>query len=255
MRKYATLPLLLLLLSVLMPSLPAYTQEEELVLRLRRDFGYSSGTGDIQGSFSLRVSGPDDLVRVEYLLDGESIGEGIEAPFNFKFNTDSFSPGAHTLQALGYKADGSQIYSNEVRARFVTAAESWRTLRQILIPIFAIIFGVILFTFLIPLLTERKTKSAPLGMPRNYGLLGGTICPNCQRPFAIHVYGLNLAVGKLDRCPHCGKWRLVRRAPIELLRAAEIAEKNSSESSSRGREVSADEKLRKDLEDSRYMDS
>ena len=47
----------------------AQTEDERLSLRLSRDFGYSSGGGDIQGTFSMKVSGPEDLERVRRLFD------------------------------------------------------------------------------------------------------------------------------------------------------------------------------------------
>ena len=59
-----------------MPTVPAGAQEEApaLSLRLNRDFGYGSGL-QIQGRLSYRVDAADDVVRVEFLLDDEVIGE------------------------------------------------------------------------------------------------------------------------------------------------------------------------------------
>ena len=58
----------------------ALAQDEGLALKLTRDFGYGSG-GQIQGKFSLRVSGPDDIVEVDFIIDGEVVHTAAEAPF------------------------------------------------------------------------------------------------------------------------------------------------------------------------------
>ena len=101
-------------LSVLLAGLivlitPALAQDaSQLVLKLNRDFGYSSGTGQIQ-AFSMRVSGPESLVRVEFLIDGNTIGEATAPPFNLRFDTGQFDLGTHSLSANGYTADGTEL--------------------------------------------------------------------------------------------------------------------------------------------------
>jgi len=235
---------------------PAQAQStNELTLRLSRDFGYSSGTGKIQGTFSLRASGPDNLERVEFYIDGELMGIDEEPPFKLQFNTGSYPLGVHTLSAIGYTAAGDVLQSNEHRREFVDPAEGWQTVGKIVIPIFGIALAAILFSFLLPTLFGRKRASnIPLGAQRNYGLLGGTICPKCQRPFPLHIYGMNLGIGKYDRCPHCGKWSLVRRQRLSELRAAEASELASAESDQPQPPLSEEERLRKELDDSRYLD-
>lgn len=227
----------------------------QLELRLNRNFGYSSGTGKIQGTFSLKASGPDNLIRVEFQIDGETIGEATEAPFNLRFETGQFDLGIHTMSAIGYTADGLELKSNQITAEFVPASAATETIAKIVIPLAIVIGGVILVTSLVPLLLGRgKTSSVPLGAARNYGAFGGSVCPKCGRPFSRHIWGINLAVGKLDRCPHCGKWSLVRAQSMEVLRAAEQAELDMADSEGQTGEVSEEEHLKKALEDSRYQD-
>jgi hypothetical protein len=36
----------------------------------------------------------------------------------------------------------------------------------------------------------------------------------------MHIWGFNLLAGKYDRCPHCGKWSLVRRVHPDILAGA-----------------------------------
>jgi len=122
------------------------------------------------------------------------------------------------------------------------------------IPLLAVIVGLTVISFVIPTLF-RRGKSTPLGAQRNYGLTGGAICPKCQRPFVLNFMSLNLLIGKLDRCPHCGKWSLVHRTPIEMLRVAEQAELAQAQGNQAGVEgLSEEEKLKKALDDSRYQD-
>ncbi|HOU24591.1 MAG TPA: hypothetical protein PLN42_10125, partial [Anaerolineae bacterium] len=77
------------------------------------------------------------------------------------------------------------------------------------------------------------------------------ICLRCGRPFARHLFAPNMITGKLERCPHCGKWAIVSaRSPAELAaaQATELA-------SAAGAVVLDDEAaLKHDLEDSRFQD-
>lgn len=226
-----------------------------LSLRLSKDFGYSSGTGKIQGTFSMKASGPDNLSRVIFYIDGKQIGEVSQAPFNLQFNTDSYSLGIHTLSASGYTTDGAELQSNEIKAEFVTASQGWQAALKIAIPIIVLAFGAMLFSALGPALMGRGKKSSlPLGAPRNYGALGGTVCPKCGRPYSRHIWGMNIVVGKLDRCPYCGKWSIARRATPQELKLAEEAELQMAQNESQVPTQSEEEKLRKELDNSRYQD-
>lgn len=250
---YLALFLNLCLLSALFGG--ALAQGDTLTLSLSRDFGYSSGTGRIQGRFSMRVEGPENLARVVFMIDGQPVNEDGEAPFRFQFETDDYGLGVHTLSAIGYTAAGLELHSNEYRQEFVAAEEGWQSAGKIALPIFGLAFAVILLSFVLPLLLGRgKRAEMPPGTQRNYGLLGGAICPKCNRPFAIHVYGMNLVVGKLDRCPYCGRWSLVRRGSLAELRAAEAAELDQAQAATQQFPLSEEEKLRKELDESRFQD-
>ena len=60
-------------------------------IHMSRDFGYSSlGGGEIQGNFSIAYSGPANIERVVFLIDGEPMGEvDSEFPYILKFATGS----------------------------------------------------------------------------------------------------------------------------------------------------------------------
>jgi hypothetical protein len=236
-------------------SVVAYAQSDgELVLDISRDFGFSSGTGRIQGTFSMKAKGPDDLQKVIFFIDDQPIGEDDQAPFSIQFRTGNYSLGVHTMSAKGIMSSGRELQSNVFRQEFVAAETGFQTAMKIALPILGVSFAIIILSFVIPILSGRgKQPTLPLGAPRSYGILGGAICPNCARPFGVHIWGMNLIVGKLDRCPHCGKWSIVRRAPLEALKAAEAAEVETSEMEIT-EATQTDEMLGKELEDSRYLD-
>jgi hypothetical protein len=220
---------------------------------MSRDMGYSSGTGQIEGTFSLKASGPDDLQKVTFLMDGQPMGEDSETPFSLRYNTGSYSTGVHVLSAVGTTGDGHTLSSNEIKVEFVPAEEGLKAAGRIAIPIVAVSFGIILLSFVLPLITGRGKKSnVPLGAPRRYGMLGGAICPKCSRPFSMSLFGMNLLVGRLERCPHCGKFSLMRHASPQMLRQAELAELEMAPEQTAGPELTEEERLRKEVDSSRF---
>ncbi|MBI4731805.1 MAG: hypothetical protein HY781_06710 [Chloroflexi bacterium] len=230
----------------------AFAQEYGITLKLSRDFGYSSGTGDIQGLFSMKVTGPDDLERVEFYIDEIMIGEATAAPFRIQFTTDDYPIGLHTMYAIGYTSDGTALYSREYTANFVSADEGWEAATRIIIPIASILLIAILLAVVVPaIVTRGKIEQLPLGEERKYGFRGGGICPKCHRPFAVHLWGMNLGLSRYDRCPYCGKWSVVRVQSLTKLRAAEKAELAWAQAEAP--QVSEEDRLRKEIEDSKYQ--
>ena len=255
MKKIIYSILIYLLINVLV-VIPAYAQEEnELNLRLNRDFGYGGMGNDIQGLFSMEIQNPPaNLQRVEFFIDGSLLAEDVEPPFKIQFSTDSYPLGEHVLAATGYTSDNQTLHSQTLTMDFVSAEQGWQGALKILGPILGIVFGVMLISFVTPYIFGRKQASIPPGTPRNYGIKGGAICPKCSRPFALRYLSINMGpFHKIDRCPHCGKWAMMRRRSIDELRAAEAAEIGSSQGFRP--EISDAEKLRKEIEDSRYQDS
>lgn len=229
--------------------------DEELQLRLKRNFGYSSGTGKIQGTFTLTATSSLDLSSVRFLIDGNLIAEVTEPPFQVRFNTGEYPLGVHLFEAIGNTREGREVRSNQIRVQFVTPEEGWQSALRIVIPILAVVGLAMVLSFGLIMLTGRGGKSQlPPGAQRNYGFLGGAICPKCSRPFPLHLYGLNLLTRKLDRCPYCGKWSLVRPATLHELSLAEEAEKQAAFGIRGTAPAGEDETLRKELEDSRYLD-
>jgi hypothetical protein len=233
-----------------------YAQEAGITLKLSKDFGYA-WAGDIQGTFSMKVTGPDNLARVEFLIDSEWIGEDSLSPFRYQFSTGNYVLGPHTLSAVGYLEDGRRLNSNQVNVNFVTSDEGWTATGKLVIPILGVVFGVMLLSFLVPWLMSRgKPKDdVPLGVPRNYGVAGGAICSRCKRPFSRHLLAPNMIFGKLERCPHCGKFGIAPLATSTQLADAEAAELEMSTYGGQTPNISEEERLLRDIDDSRYEDS
>jgi hypothetical protein len=251
-RKLNTILILTLLL--LLSIIPVvFAQAEGLTLKLSKDFGYA-WAGDIQGTFSMKASGPDNLARVEFLIDGLVVGEDKESPFRFQFSTSNYVLGPHTLSALGYTSEDKVLPSNEIQTNFVSPESGWRATGSLVLPILGITFGIILLSFLVPwFLSRNKPKGTiPLGAPRSYGVVGGAICSKCGRPFSRHLLAPNLMFGKLERCPHCGKFGIVPRATPAQLAAAEAAELEMTTESEQVPVLNEEERLQRDLDDSRY---
>ena len=222
-------------------------QSEDLDLRLTRDFGYGAG-GQVQGKFSLRVDGPVDIVRVDFIIDGEVVQTITEAPFRYRFNTDDYPPGAHTMTAVGYLADGTQVMGPEFVRQFLSADDAKSSTMKIVVPLLVIVGVATLVGALAPVLMMRSKEFKP----GNYGAAGGAVCPRCTFPYSRSVIAPNLLVGKLQRCPHCGKWAIVARASQQNLDQAE--ERWYKEGTSSVDAPTQDEKIRQLLDDSRYED-
>ncbi len=243
------LSIFLLLVALWAFAVSAQAQETAVSLRLTRDFGFGMGS-NIQGTFSYRVEGPDDLARVVFLLDGETIGEDSEAPFRLQFRTENYALGVHTMSAVGYTSDGRQLQSNSIQRQFVSGSDSTKVTVWLIIPIILLAVGGRLFSSWI---TNRGRKET--NQPAISGPFGGTLCPKCGRPFAMHIWGLNVVTGKYDRCPHCGKWSVVRRVSPDMLQsAAEAFAESAEETAVPSTPANDEDALRKQLDDSRFDD-
>jgi len=228
----------------------AWAQEGDIRLSLRKDWGFSLG-GQIQGLFTLSVTGGQDITSVSFELDSNELAAVAQPPFTLQFSTDKYPGGRHTFSALGRTSDGREFKSNIINVEFVSAESGWRTTQRIMIPLLAVVGLVIILTTAGQLVLGRGQRHLEPGTPRNYGIRGGAICPKCGRPFALSFFSLNLVARKLERCPYCGKWSLVRPASREALAAAEAAEFEASRPAVP--EPSPEEKLRRQIEESRYQ--
>jgi hypothetical protein len=111
----------------------------------------------------------------------------------------------------------------------------------------------------IPLLRQSSGGAGDARPAGSYGLAGAAVCSRCGLPFSRSLMGINLVIGKLERCPHCGKWQVASVAGREALAAAEARLKAGAADAegTRGAGVgetslSAEERLRRQIEESKY---
>ena len=253
-RAIRQLMMVILLMALSIAPVLGQGADPELELGLRRDFGYG-GFGEIQGTFSLRASGPENLTRVVFWIDDQKLGEVTAAPWQLRFLTDNFAPGSHTLSATGYTGSGQELHSNEIRTRFLSSQDAGKATGRLVVTLLGGIFGLMALSALVSsLLFRRKTARLGPSAPRDYGLAGGAVCSRCGRPFARHLWAPNMLMGKLERCPYCGKWGIVRAASLAELAAAEAAALEGIAGSDQAAPESGPDQLRRDIEDTRFQD-
>lgn len=227
-------------------------QSLQLKLTLSRDWGYGGFNNDIQGLFSMHISEMDGLRKVEFFIDDILIAEDLQAPYTIQISTEAYPLGLHTMSAIGTNLDGLAIESNKIVVNFVEASESSAAAARIIVPVIGVILLAILISAGISITTNRnKKESLPYGEKRKYGIAGGGICKRCQRPFSLHIWGLNLGFSKLDRCPYCGNWSIIRAQSLSKLRDAELAELAWSRTSVN--EETEEEKYIREVNDSKFQ--
>ncbi len=257
MKKVLSILLILSVLTAMSANLTLAQSIQELQLGMSRDWGYSGFGNDIQGLFTLKVKNPpDNLTNVEFYIDSKLMGTDTTPPFSLQFNTDTYTAGTHTLSAVGYTSDGSQLNSNQIQVQFVPAGSGMQSVTKIILPIVGLILLIALISVFLPIiLSKGKLASTPLGTERKYGIGGGAICPKCNRPFPLRLWWISLGGKKIDRCPYCGKWSFVRTRPLSELRQAEKAELSNIRSESFVTVESEADKLKRELDDSRFRDA
>ena len=158
--------------------------------------------------------------------------------------------GNDTIYAIGTLSDGTQIETRQLVQDFLSSDEANSKTIGIVGPILGITAVVMAISYLIPMLTGKKGTQRPIGQ---YGAAGGTVCPRCSFPFSRNVLSPNLLLGKLERCPHCGKWSIQARAAQADLAAAEERLRAAQEEST---PIDADpeESLKRALDESRFED-
>lgn len=199
--------------------------EKPYRVSLRRDFGYGNGM-DIQGRMTLSLKGDESTVkRATFLLDGEELLSTESAPFSFSFSTDDYASGVHQLSARVETTDGKTYMTDALTYNFLSKEAAGKSTRALILPLLGLVVGIGLLSWLIQYLGPRKRPNS--GAQAYNGFFGGAVCSKCGRPFARSLLGMNLVAGRLERCPHCGKWSLTRRASLAELEAAAEAQRAS----------------------------
>lgn len=230
--------------------------QEGYRLRVNRNFGFSSGS-QIAGDFTLQLSGDQEAVAsVTFLLDGEEMDTVTTAPFRHRFNTQSYPDGVHEFTARVTLKDGRIFETEARRFEFVSGGAQGDAILKVILPILGVVLGLTALGAGASYLAGRGKPTgryAP-GEARNYGFAGGAICPKCNRPTPMHLWGINLLTGRWDRCENCGKFSVMRHASMDALRAAEAAEREIEAAKLPATVKSEEEKLREMLDQSRYTD-
>lgn len=115
--------------------------------------------------------------------------------------------------------------------------------------IIAFVVLVVIFRFIVPVLRRNAADEFVAGQ---YGVVGGAVCPRCKLPYSRRVLSPNLLIGKLERCPHCGKIAIVRRASLADLEAAEARLPAQDQAAAPHPKEDHSDNLRQQLEDSRF---
>jgi len=248
-KKVAKILVVLMFAGMLAAPLPAAAQDggEVPSLRLRRDFGYSAGV-EMQGKFTLILRDSESWQRVEFFVDQELVYSDVDAPFEYTFRTEEFGLGAHAIHAAATTPDGVVVESATITREFVTAEQGWKVAGKIALPILGFSLPVTLFGVGGPMLLGGKQKRFELG---SYGPMGGAVCVRCGFPFSRPFFAPNLLVGKLVRCPHCGKVAVRPAAAAAALSEAEGRFRARGQSGVFSGE-SDEDALRRCIEDSRY---
>jgi hypothetical protein len=252
MKKRLTTLFLTISLLALVLVMPVGAQQEtpDLEIKLNRDFGYGGFGNEIQGTFTVRAEGPENLQEVFFYLGETLLGQDAEAPFALQFNTDNYSPGLQKIYAVGVLNNGEEIRSREISANILSSEDSMNKTLSFVGPILGVTAIALLLGAIIPALMGRKGSTGPIG---EYKIAGGTVCPRCTFPFSRNTFSPNLVFGKLERCPHCGKWSIRPRASQSELAAAEERLRAARDETP---EIETDpqDSLRRALDDSRYED-
>ena len=246
--------ILLVLVGLMMSSThPVSAQDEGYRVHVRKDFGYSWAS-DIQGRFTIQLQGDETQVdQVTFLIDEDILGNVNSSPFKISFDTGDYPDGVHNISAEVLLRDGTLQKTTSLTYTFIASSETNQKIKPLLIGIGVAILGIFAIVTLVQSLFLKKKKNAfQPGEPRNYSMLGGTICPKCGRPFPRHIFGINLMIGRLDRCDNCGKWVMTTRATPDALKAAEQAELDEFDADEGI--LSSKDAFEENLDDSRFFD-
>ncbi len=201
-------------------------QDDAFTIHVSKDFGYNMGS-NIQGRFTIQLLGDTEKVSNATFYIDDIVLESVDnLPFSYQFETEQFDSGMHQFFAEVLLDDDQTITTPAVKYNFLSQKEANQQVRNLLLGIGGAVVGSVALVALVQglIISKGDKGNHQLGTPRHYGMLGGTICPKCGRPFPRHIWGINLLVGRLDRCDNCSKWVMTTRATPNTLKIAEEAE-------------------------------
>ena len=233
--------ILFILLGLFTHAVSAQTEEAQWQLRLSRDWGYGMGS-DIQGQMTLSLQGDNSQIeRVTYYFNDVQVSEQTEAPFKYSFNTDQFPVGINIMRADVFTQDGKLHTTLPLGYNFLSSKEANKTTGLLVGGIIGVTLLITALSFLIASRGQGKNRNSG-------GMFGLAICKECGQTFPRSLFGMNIVVGKFERCPHCGKWQITVPAS-----QSEIAQANrASQPEPMPKTDSSDKK--DELEESRFID-
>lgn len=107
----------ILLFSIATSNVLTVQAQPSLSISFYKNNGYGWGN-DINGIFTMNTETSDDVAYIEFYLDGNLLGNCTEAPFKWRFDTNDYELGLHTLKAVAYDAQGNNATS-QVERNFV----------------------------------------------------------------------------------------------------------------------------------------
>ncbi|MDY0125012.1 MAG: hypothetical protein RBS09_02305 [Anaerolineaceae bacterium] len=216
-------------------------EQSQWILKLTRNFGYGSGS-DIQGNMTLSLGGDlNSITKVVYYIDDELMAEVSQNPFKLPFNTDDYQPGVHEMRAEITSNDGKVMPAGPIVYNFLSAIDAGGKTTTMIVVILGITAAAMGLSWLI---SSRQKDSGVM----TAGIHGLAVCNRCGKTFPRSFFGMNMVIGKFERCPHCGKWQITRRAsPLEIEWANE---RNQPEEPERIVEKPEED----DLDESRFID-
>ncbi len=246
---YRTFVLIVAVSLMLTPVVQTQDETPQINIGLSKNMGYASFGGEIQGAFTISASSDSKLEKVVFYYGDTVLGEDTEAPYKLQFNTEIIEPGQVTFSAVGYLTDGSTVKSNTLSRTILSEDSVRENMSGIVLPILIALALVTLASFAFQF--SRRKKGAPF-TPGKYGAAGGAVCPSCALPFSRNFMSPNLLVGKLEKCPHCGKMSIRPRASSSALKEAEALYLDSLNLVNEQLPENKEDKMRKMIDDSRF---
>ncbi len=224
-----------------------HAQDEGLEIVLDRSFGYQAGN-TIQGTFRVRLRAGPSVEQAWLYLDGEEMAHWRQAPFEMTLSTSAYAPGTHVMSAKGVTRAGDEVTAPSLSLRFLSAEQAFSSAGHIVIPLLVLVLAFTAAWVLLPTLIAGRRRGF---RPGEYGAAGGAVCRRCALPFSRRWLAPNLLIGRLEPCPHCGRWAVVAAAGQEELRAAEerwAADGHAGQLDTEDSQA----RMRRDIEDTRF---
>jgi hypothetical protein len=92
-------------------------------LGFEKNNGYGIGN-DIGGLWTVSAHVSQEVVYVEFYLDGQLQQNDTSAPFSWQFDTSNYSPGSHAIKAVAYDSLGDTAFLQVERNFQQTSTET-----------------------------------------------------------------------------------------------------------------------------------